>query len=109
MEGTVLNDDQLTQEKGAQWLASQIQFLLSDFYYGVGWVCDINNLSVLFLNLQSPTDDPQMILQAFLGDLKEKILKETGITYTIGASSFKDAVSAVPLSYEEAQEAWITA
>jgi two-component system response regulator YesN len=105
MEGTVLNDDQLTQEKGAQWLASQIQFLLSDFYYGVGWVCDINNLSVLFLNLQSPTDDPQMILQAFLGDLKEKILKETGITYTIGASSFKDAVSAVPLSYEEAQEA----
>ena len=105
MEETVLNDSLLSQEKGAQWLSTQIQAVLSDFTQGSGWVCDISNLTVLFINLQVPSDDPQLMLIALLGELKNRILMETGVTYTIGCSSYKTELSAVPLSYEEALDA----
>ncbi len=105
MEDTILNSDQLTQEHGAGWLANQIQSTLARHAIGDGWVCEVSSLSVLFLNLSSPSDDPSLVLAKLLGDLKVHIMRETGITYTIGASSYISDLSSVPLAYEEAREA----
>jgi two-component system, response regulator YesN len=105
MEDTILNSNQLSQEYGAVWLANQTQSVLSRHTNGDGWVCEVSNLPVLFLNIQEPSDDPQLVLTELLSDLQQHLLNETGITYTIGASSFVGDLSAIPFAYEEAQAA----
>ena len=105
MEETVLSEEQLSEDHGAQWLSNRIRAIVSSSIRGAGWVCEINNLAVLLINMFVSSEGPEESLTRMLEEFNDRLHRETGITYTLGAGRIKTDIRGIPLAFEEAQEA----
>lgn len=72
---------------------------------GLGWVCEINGLTVLLLKRKTPADDRRRNLHAVLRDLQARLQMRTGLKFTIAASRYTCDLAQAPVSYDEAHEA----